>query len=291
MVHIFRLYDEIIALDVNSGMVHLLDDVSLSIILIFCGKSPLLLEEGQSVTLKLHRDLNDSLLELAITKVYTFLKGKRQLDEEESSANDMKQLLEDIEDTINGIVELINQGKLFSEDCFSQYACKMKEKETIKALCLHVAHLCNLNCDYCFAAKGKFEDDNYLKNATADEIAFHEANKKVPLMPEEVGRAALDFLVVNSGSHYNLEVDFFGGEPLLNWNVVREIVSYGRSLEKKYKKRFRFTLTTNGVALDDEKIEVIKNISFQYSFLSLLVDGLKWERPHGVAILYNSHLI
>ena len=103
----------------------------------------------------------------------------------------------------------------------------------VKALCLHVAHSCNLNCAYCFASQGKYHGERAI-------------------MPYEVGRRALDFLVENSGGRTNLEVDFFGGEPLLNWDTVKRLVAYARSIEPASGKRFRFTLTTNGVLLDDE---------------------------------------
>ena len=121
----------------------------------------------------------------------------------------------------------------------------------VKALCLHVAHTCNLSCKYCFAEEGEYHGQRVV-------------------MPLEVGKQALDFLVANSGSRRNLEVDFFGGEPLMNWQVVQELVSYGRSLEEKNGKKFRFTMTTNGVLLDEEKMEYLNR---EMSNVVLSIDG------------------
>ena len=138
----------------------------------------------------------------------------------------------------------------------------LQERNThVKALCLHVAHTCNLNCSYCFASQGKFHGERALMSA-------------------ETARAAMDFLVKESGSHYNLDVDFFGGEPLMNWDVVKETVRYGRELEKKYNKNIRFTLTTNGVGIDDEVIE-FANREMHNVVLSL--DGRK-ESTTGSAV-------
>ena len=129
---------------------------------------------------------------------------------------------------------LIADGKLYSEDKYEQLAIDYKNNSrVIKALCLHVAHTCNLNCSYCFASQGKYHGDRAL-------------------MSFEVGKRALDFLVENSGTRHNLEVDFFGGEPLMNFDVVKQLVAYARSIEKEKGKNFRFTLTTNGVLLTDE---------------------------------------
>jgi len=133
--------------------------------------------------------------------------------------------------------ELAAEGKLFAEDTFAPMAGELKARTSgvVKALCLHVAHSCNLNCSYCFASQGRFHGERAL-------------------MSFETGKRAIDFLVENSGSRRNLEVDFFGGEPLLNWEVVKQIVAYARSIEKEKGKNFRFTLTTNGMLVDDEVI-------------------------------------
>jgi len=153
------------------------------------------------------------------------------------------------------IKELEQQGKLFSEDTFSPIATAFKEKSgnVIKALCLHVAHTCNLNCSYCFASQGKYHGERAV-------------------MSFEVGKQALDFLVANSGTRRNLEVDFFGGEPLMNWQVVKDLVKYARSIESKYNKNFRFTLTTNGVLVDDDVIDFCNK---EMSNVVLSLDGRK----------------
>ena len=144
---------------------------------------------------------------------------------------------EEIKSCIDDVKELADAGKLFAPDIYEGISGDFKNNSRdIKALCLHVAHSCNLNCSYCFAGQGKYQGESAL-------------------MPLEVGKRALDFLVENSGSHTNLEVDFFGGEPLMNWEVVKELVAYGRSLEEANHKKFRFTLTTNGVNVDDDVIE------------------------------------
>ncbi|WP_352398413.1 thioether cross-link-forming SCIFF peptide maturase [[Clostridium] aminophilum] len=144
---------------------------------------------------------------------------------------------EDIRDTFDDIEELVKNDKLFTKDVFRPAANYLKDRGTVvKALCLLVAHTCNLNCSYCFASQGKFHGQQGL-------------------MDFETGKAAIDFLVKNSGMRRNLEVDFFGGEPLVNFDVCKKIVEYARSIEKEHNKNFRFTLTTNGVNVTDEVIE------------------------------------
>jgi uncharacterized protein len=144
---------------------------------------------------------------------------------------------EEISECLDGIDELIAAGRLFTDDEYAGHAFDFKNRSTVvKALCLHVAHTCNLNCDYCFAAQGKFHG-------------------QAGLMSYETGKRALDFLMENSGTRRNLEVDFFGGEPLMNFEVCKKLVEYARSVEKERGKNFRFTLTTNGVAVTDEVIE------------------------------------
>ena len=145
---------------------------------------------------------------------------------------------EEISECYAQVKALAEAGKLFREDSFEPMAGKLKEKTAgvVKALCLHIAHSCNLNCSYCFASQGKYHGERAL-------------------MSYEVGKRALDFLVENSGRRRNLEVDFFGGEPLLNFDVVKRLVEYARSIEKEKGKNFRFTLTTNGMLIDDDVIE------------------------------------
>ena len=161
----------------------------------------------------------------------------------------------DIDECFEQIEELKNAGKLFAEDTFSGMAGELKERSAgiVKALCLHIAHTCNLNCSYCFASQGKYHGDRAV-------------------MSFEVGKRALDFLVENSGSRRNLEVDFFGGEPLMNFEVVKQLVAYARSIEKAAKKNFRFTLTTNGVLIDDDVIEFSNR---EMSNVVLSLDGRK----------------
>ncbi len=144
----------------------------------------------------------------------------------------------EVEACLDAVGELEEAGKLFTPDAFAPMAGDFKARSgnVVKALCLHVAHTCNLNCSYCFASQGKFHGERAL-------------------MPFEVGRRALDFLMENSGSRRNLEVDFFGGEPLMNWDVVKRLVAYARSVEKEKGKNFRFTLTTNGMLIDEDVIQ------------------------------------
>ena len=160
---------------------------------------------------------------------------------------------EEIEECYAQVESLKDAGKLFSKDTFAPMAGKLKEKSSgvVKALCLHVAHTCNLNCSYCFASQGKYHGERAL-------------------MSYEVGRRALDFLVENSGSRRNLEVDFFGGEPLMNFDVVKRLVEYARSIEKEKGKNFRFTLTTNGVLIDDDVIDFANR---EMSNVVLSLDG------------------
>ena len=144
----------------------------------------------------------------------------------------------DLEECYAQVVQLQNAGKLFAPDTFEPMAGKLKQKTAgvVKALCLHIAHTCNLNCSYCFASQGKYHGERAV-------------------MSFEVGKRALDYLIENSGTRRNLEVDFFGGEPLMNFQVVKDLVAYARSIEKEHGKNFRFTLTTNGVLVDDDVIE------------------------------------
>jgi uncharacterized protein len=204
MVHCYKLGGLNIVLDVFSGGVHVVDDIAYDMILDFEHKEK--------------SALIDSLLQ------------KYQSSEAVSR--------EDLEECYEQILELKDLGKLFSEDQFSSKANTLKEKTSgvVKALCLHIAHTCNLNCSYCFASQGKYQGERAL-------------------MSLEVGKRALDFLIENSKGRTNLEVDFFGGEPLMNFDVVKELVKYARIREKETGKKFRFTLTTNGVLIDDDVID------------------------------------
>ena len=145
----------------------------------------------------------------------------------------------DLIDILEAVTELTEQGRLFTRDIYESFIDVVKQRKTVvKALCLHIAHDCNLACKYCFAEEGEYHG-------------------RRALMSYEVGKKALDFLIANSGTRRNLEVDFFGGEPLMNWQVVKDLVAYGREQEKLHDKHFRFTLTTNGVLLNDEVQEFV----------------------------------
>ncbi len=161
----------------------------------------------------------------------------------------------EIEECYAQVVALKDVGKLFTQDTYEPMAGELKARTSgvVKALCLHIAHTCNLNCSYCFASQGKYHGERAV-------------------MSFEIGKRALDFLVENSGSRHNLEVDFFGGEPLMNFQVVKDLVAYARSIEKEKGKNFRFTLTTNGVLVDDDVIDFANR---ECSNVVLSLDGRK----------------
>ena len=165
----------------------------------------------------------------------------------------------EIRECLDDIAALEESGKLFSEDKYEKLAYTYKNNsKVIKALCLHVSHTCNLNCSYCFASQGKYQGERAI-------------------MSFEVGKQAFDFLIANSGTRRNLEVDFFGGEPLMNWEVVKQLVAYARSIEKEHNKNFRFTLTTNGLLIDDEVIEFLNK---EMSNVVLSLDGRREVNDH-----------
>lgn len=203
MIHQYKLGGYNIVLDVYSGSVHVVDEVAYDVIGMF-------------------EQMNEDEIVKAILEKY---KNSPDVTEDE------------VRECISDVRSLKDAHKLFTPDPYATLAFDLKKKSNvIKALCLHVAHTCNLSCSYCFASQGKYKGERGL-------------------MSFEVGKRALDFLVENSGTRTNLEVDFFGGEPLMNWDVVKQIVAYGRSIEKEKGKNFRFTLTTNGVLVDDDVIE------------------------------------
>ena len=204
MIHQYKLGEYNIVLDTCSGSVHAVDEVAYEVIALFEDKS------------------RDEVLSIVSEKF--------------SDRDDITAL--DIEECYDQVQELKEEGKLFAPDNFAPMAGKLKEKTAgvVKALCLHIAHTCNLNCSYCFASQGKYHGERAI-------------------MSFEVGKRALDFLIENSGKRRNLEVDFFGGEPLMNFQVVKDLVAYARSIEKEKGKNFRFTLTTNGVLVDDDVID------------------------------------
>ena len=218
MIHQYQQGGYNIVLDVCSGSVHVVDEVAYDIISMFesAGKEQIL---------------------AAMAEKYP------QLD-----AGDIVQCYDQV-------LELKDAGKLFAPDTFAPMAGQLKQKTAgvVKALCLHIAHTCNLNCSYCFASQGKYHGQRAV-------------------MSYEVGKRALDFLIENSGTRRNLEVDFFGGEPLMNFQVVKDLVAYARSIEKEKGKNFRFTLTTNGVLVDDD---VIQWANRECSNVVLSLDGRK----------------
>lgn len=226
MTHCFVNNGYRIVLDVNSNSVHVMDELAFALVPI----AEKLYDE--------HALSRDSLAARA------------------SLQGDLSYSQEDILSAATDIVSLVEAGQLFAEDSYEEALDTQRpvlDTGIVKALCLHMAHGCNLACEYCFAGRGQYRGP-------------------AGLMSEEVGMTALDFLVRMSGSRRNLEVDFFGGEPTLDWAVIKKLVSYGRELEQRYDKRFRFTLTTNGVLLDDEMTEYA---NAELSNVVLSLDGRK----------------
>ena len=201
MIHQYKLGGYNIVLDVCSGAVHAVDEVAYDII-------------------------------------EQFEQGSREDVLGAMAARYPQMSREELEECYCQVEELVADGQLFAPDTFEPMANVLKEKTAgvVKALCLHIAHTCNLNCSYCFASQGKYHGERAV-------------------MSFEVGKQALDYLIANSGTRHNLEVDFFGGEPLMNFQVVKDLVAYARSVEKDKGKNFRFTLTTNGVLVDDDVID------------------------------------
>jgi uncharacterized protein len=166
--------------------------------------------------------------------------------------SEIEQIQEEFETIYEDILQMKKDGNLFTEDIYEEYIDSFKKRDTVvKALCLHIAHDCNLACKYCFAEEGEYHG-------------------RRALMSYEIGKKALDFLITSSGNRKNLEVDFFGGEPLMNFQVVKDLVAYGRSQEELHNKKFRFTLTTNGVLLNDEILEFANK---EMSNVVLSIDG------------------
>ena len=221
MIHQYKFNGRNIVLDVCSGAVHVVDDPTYDIISMF--------ETNDLKTIK-----------KAVTEKY---KDRDDVTEK------------DVENCYTQLLEMQKNGQLFTSDSFEPMAGTLKARTSgvVKALCLHIAHTCNLNCSYCFASQGKYHGERAL-------------------MSYEVGKRALDFLVENSGTRRNLEVDFFGGEPLMNFDVVKQLVAYARNIEKEKNKNFRFTLTTNGVLVDDDVIEFSNK---EMSNVVLSLDGRK----------------
>ena len=216
MIHQYKNNGYNIVIDVNSGSVHSVDEVAYDIIEMVDKKEENIFEK--------------------INAKYPEITEK------------------DVEETLEDIEVLKKEGKLFTTDIFEDFAPAMKKKQSVlKAICLHVAHDCNMDCGYCFAGKGEYQGEKGL-------------------MSFETGKRAIDFLIENSPERKNLEVDFFGGEPLLNWDVCKKLVEYARSIEKEHNKNFRFTLTTNGLLVDDDVIEFSNK---EMSNVVLSLDGQK----------------
>ncbi|WP_191440386.1 thioether cross-link-forming SCIFF peptide maturase [Anaerotruncus colihominis] len=216
MIHKYQLNGYNIVLDVNSGAVHVVDELFYAL-LDFCGN-------GEAVPMHCPKEAVECL-----SNCWT---------------------PEEIEETYAEITALRQADQLFSSDDYGRFA-KMMTPAPVKAMCLHIAHDCNLRCKYCFADTGEYMGHREL-------------------MSPETGRAAIDYLIDHSAGRHNLEVDLFGGEPLMNFETVREVVRYARSLEKKHGKLFRFTITTNGILLDDDKIDFINQ---EMSNVVLSIDG------------------
>ncbi len=214
LVHQYKNNGYNIVLDVNSGAIHVVDDMTYDIIALF--------EENNA------------------DEIVAKLQGTYSADE--------------IKEAIEEVQALKDARELFTEDTYENYILDFKKRQTVvKALCLHIAHDCNLACKYCFAEEGEYHG-------------------RRALMDFETGKKALDFLIANSGKRRNLEVDFFGGEPLMNFDVVKQLVAYGREQEKIHDKHFRFTLTTNGVLLDDDVMEFANR---EMDNVVLSIDGRK----------------
>ena len=231
MIHCYQSNGYSIVMDVNSGAVHVVDDLVYQLVPLL---EPLVKEKKDK------------------GEILDFVKAQQLPYTEEETA-----------EAVDEILLLAQEGQLYTEDIYENYIDSFKNRETVvKALCLHIAHDCNLACRYCFAEEGEYHG-------------------RRAIMSYEVGKKALDFLVANSGNRTNLEVDFFSGEPLMNWEVVKQLVAYGRSLEEEHHKKFRFTITTNGVLLNDEILEFVNK---EMGNMVLSIDGRKEVhdrmRPH-----------
>ena len=225
MVHQFKLNGYNIVLDTCSGSVHVVDEVAYDVIEMYKKAEP------------------ETIIEAMLEKYK---------EVEDVTREDLLLCLEDIK-------ELEENGALYTPDEFENLAFDYKNNsKVVKALCLHIAHTCNLNCAYCFASQGKYQGDRAL-------------------MTFEVGKQAFDFLIANSGTRKNLEVDFFGGEPMMNFDVVKQLVAYARSIEKEHNKNFRFTFTTNGVLLDEEVMDFLNK---EMVNVVLSLDGRKEVNDH-----------
>lgn len=214
MIHKFRFESSNILMDIHSGAIHIVDDVAYAI------ADDVLTMNKEELIKKYEKQYAKEELCEAVEELLT-LKGDQMLD---------------------------------TEDMYTEFVpAFMKREPVVKALCLHVAHDCNLACKYCFAGEGEYHGERGMMTA-------------------EVGKAAIDFLIKNSANRKNIEVDFFGGEPLMNFEVVKQVVDYARSKEEEADKNFRFTMTTNGVLLNDEIIDYLNENMYN---VVLSLDGRK----------------
>lgn len=240
MIHQYKSNGYNIVLDVNSGMVHVVDDLAYDIIAMYENNS------------------KENIVSAMVEK-YTKPEFKKHIVFKDKGGEDdftdyVESLMHQILEVIDDVAKLKKDGALFTKDIYEDYINEFKGRQTVvKALCLHIAHDCNLACRYCFAEEGEYHG-------------------RRALMSYEVGKQALDFLIANSGSRRNLEVDFFGGEPLMNFDVVKDLVKYGREQEKLHDKNFRFTLTTNGILLNDDMLDFINK---EMGNVVLSIDGRK----------------
>ena len=243
MIHQYRNNGYNIVMDVCSGSVHVVDDIVYDVLELYGPKYEALCQDESEMKDACNNDCKNCVKKLSDEEKKQIVASLKETYSEE-----------DLKETIEEIEELTKEGMLFAPDEYKDYVMDFKKRKTVvKALCLHIAHDCNLRCRYCFAEEGEYHGQRALMSA-------------------EVGCKALDFLVANSGNRRNLEVDFFGGEPTMNWDVVKEIVRYGRSLEKEHDKNFRFTLTTNGILLNDEMMEFSNE---EFGNVVMSIDGRK----------------
>ncbi len=239
MIHQFKNNGYNIVLDVNSGAVHVVDDLAYDIIEMYENNT-----RGSIISAMVEKYIKPEHMS-CITS---------QDGNKEDFSEHVEELVNQINEVMDDIEELKKDGALFTRDIYEDYIKDFKQRSTVvKALCLHIAHDCNLACKYCFAEEGEYKGHREL-------------------MSYEVGKQALDFLIANSGNRKNLEVDFFGGEPLMNFQVVKDLVKYAREQEAIHNKKFRFTLTTNGILLDDDVMEFANR---EMSNVVLSIDGRK----------------
>lgn len=218
MIHKYKMMGMNIVLDVYSGAVHIVDDIFYDVL--------------EAVGDSFDKDADYSKKLSALSEKYP---------------------PKSVSDSFCELKELVEAGQLYTDDIYEDIAKNWNKKSVVKALCLHVAHDCNLRCKYCFADTGEFHGHRSVMSA-------------------QVGKAAIDFVIKNSGTRKNIEIDYFGGEPLMNFGVVKEITEYAKQQGELHNKNFRFTITTNGILLNDEVKEYINE---NMSNVVLSLDGTK----------------